>query len=121
MTELLTQKAWTLIDHGHAAEASSLTQSAAQAGGATPNLLMAHAAALKALGRAEDAVAFNRRAVSRARKVLAMACRQHGLSGSEVGRFLNGRTRAAISYMVKSLEKELQRSPELRAQLEGLR
>lgn len=66
MTELLTQKAWTLIDHGHAAEASSLTQSAAQAGGATPNLLMAHAAALKALGRAEDAVAFNRRAVSRA-------------------------------------------------------
>jgi chromosomal replication initiation ATPase DnaA len=61
------------------------------------------------------------RAVSRARKVLAMACRQHGLSGSEVGRFLNGRTRAAISYMVKSLEKELERSPELRAQLEGLR
>jgi chromosomal replication initiation ATPase DnaA len=61
------------------------------------------------------------RAVSRARKVLAMLCRQHGLSGSEVGRFLNGRTRAAISYMVKSLEKELERSPELRAQLEGLR
>ena len=60
-------------------------------------------------------------AVSRARKVLAMACRQHGLSGSEVGRFLNGRTRAAISYMVRSLEKELERSPELRAQLEGLR
>lgn len=66
MTDSLTQKAWTLIDHGRAAEASSLTQSAAQAGAATPSLLMAHAAALKALGRTDDAVTFNRRAVARA-------------------------------------------------------
>jgi len=66
MTDSLTQKAWFLIDNGDAAEASSLTQFAAQASSAAPNLLMAHAAALKALGRASDAVAFNRRAVMRA-------------------------------------------------------
>ena len=65
MTDSLTQNAWTLIDHGRAAEALSLTQSAAQASAATPSLLMAHAAALKALGRIDDAVDFNRRAVSR--------------------------------------------------------
>lgn len=66
MTDSLTQNAWTLIDHGRAAEALSLTHAAAQASAATPSLLMAHAAALKALGRADDAVDFNRRAVSRA-------------------------------------------------------
>jgi tetratricopeptide (TPR) repeat protein len=66
MTDSLTQKAWTLIDHGQAADALSLTQSAAQASGATPGLLMAHAAALKAVGRVDDAVTFNRRAVTRA-------------------------------------------------------
>lgn len=66
MTDSLTHNAWTLIDHGQAAEALSLTQSAAEASNATPGLLMAHAAALKALDRAEDAVAFNRRAVTRA-------------------------------------------------------
>ncbi len=66
MTDSLTQNAWTLIDHGRAAEALSLTQVAAQASNVTPSLLMAHAAALKALGRVDDAVAFNRRAVTRA-------------------------------------------------------
>lgn len=66
MTDSLTHNAWTLIDNGRAAEALSLTQSAVQASDATPGLLMAHAAALKALDRAEDAVAFNRRAVTRA-------------------------------------------------------
>jgi hypothetical protein len=60
------------------------------------------------------------RAVSRARKVVAMLCLQQGLRGSEVGRFLSGRTRAAVSYMVRSLQDELARSPELRRQLEGL-
>jgi chromosomal replication initiator protein len=54
------------------------------------------------------------RAVSRARKVLAWLCLQNGLSGSEVGRFLGGRTRAAVSYMALSLQQELARSPELR-------
>lgn len=66
MTDSLTQNAWTLIDHGRAADALSLTEPAARNAGATPNLLMAHAAALKALGRIDDAVAFNRRAVTRA-------------------------------------------------------
>jgi chromosomal replication initiation ATPase DnaA len=60
------------------------------------------------------------RAVSRARKVLAMACLKHGLSGSEVGRFLAGRTRAAVSYMVRSLQAELEASAELRQQIEDL-
>lgn len=60
------------------------------------------------------------RGVSRARKVLAMLCLRQGLRGSEVGRFLNGRTRAAISYMARSLQAELAKSAELRQQLEGL-
>ncbi len=54
------------------------------------------------------------RAVSRARKILAWLCLQNGLSGSEVGRFLGGRTRAAVSYMALSLQAELAQSPELR-------
>lgn len=60
------------------------------------------------------------RAISRARKVLAFLCLQQGLSGSEVGRFLGGRTRAAVSYMVLSLQQELARSPELRQLIEDL-
>lgn len=60
------------------------------------------------------------RALSRARKVVAMLCLQQGLRGSEVGRFLNGRTRAAVSYMVRSLQEELAQSAELRRQVEGL-
>jgi len=59
------------------------------------------------------------RAVSRARKVLAKVCQQQGLKGSEIGNFL-GRTRAAVSYMVLSLDKELQRDPELRQLVEEL-
>jgi chromosomal replication initiation ATPase DnaA len=60
------------------------------------------------------------RAVSRARKVLAYLCLQHGLSGSEVGRFLGGRTRAAVSYMALTLQEELATSVELRTLLEEL-
>ena len=59
------------------------------------------------------------RTVSRARKVLAKVCQQQGLKGSEIGNFL-GRTRAAVSYMVLSLDKELQRDPELRQLVEEL-
>lgn len=59
------------------------------------------------------------RAVSRARKVLALLCQQQGLSGGEVGRYL-GRTRAAVSYMVLSLQGELEKSAELRQQIEAL-
>jgi chromosomal replication initiation ATPase DnaA len=60
------------------------------------------------------------RALSRARKVLAWLCLQQGLSGSEVGRFLGGRTRAAVSYMALSLQQELAASPELRALVEEM-
>jgi chromosomal replication initiator protein len=60
------------------------------------------------------------RSVSRARKVLAHLCLQEGLTGGEVGRYLNQRTRAAVSYMVRSLADELVASPELRRQLEDL-
>lgn len=60
------------------------------------------------------------RKLSRARKVLAKLCLDQGLSGSEVGRFLGGRTRAAVSYMVRSLQEELAASAALRTELEGL-
>jgi chromosomal replication initiation ATPase DnaA len=60
------------------------------------------------------------RAISRARKVLAYLCLQNGLSGSEVGRLLGGRTRAAVSYMVLSLQTELAESAELRQLIEDL-
>ncbi|MCA8974783.1 MAG: hypothetical protein KDC98_08675, partial [Planctomycetes bacterium] len=60
------------------------------------------------------------RAVSRARKVLALLCLEQGLSGGEVGRFLAGRTRAAVSYMVRSLQTEMAKSAELRQTIEGL-
>jgi chromosomal replication initiation ATPase DnaA len=59
------------------------------------------------------------RSVSRARKVLAKICQQQGLKGSEIGNFL-GRTRAAVSYMILSLDKDLERSPELRQVVEEL-
>jgi chromosomal replication initiator protein len=60
------------------------------------------------------------RAVSRARKVLAYLCLREGLRGSEIGRFMSGRTRAAVSYMARSLEEDLAKSTELRQTLEGL-
>ena len=59
------------------------------------------------------------RALSRARKILALLCQQQGLNGGEIGRYL-GRTRAAVSYMLRSLQKELDKSPELRAEVEEL-
>jgi len=59
------------------------------------------------------------RAVSRARKIMALLCQQQGLSGGEIGRFL-GRTRAAVSYMLLTLQKELDKSPELRREVEEL-
>jgi len=60
------------------------------------------------------------RALSRARKIMALLCQQQGLSGGEIGRFL-GRTRAAVSYMLLSLQKELEASPELRREVEDLK
>jgi hypothetical protein len=60
------------------------------------------------------------RRLSQARKVLAFLCVQEGLSRAEVGRFLCARTRAAVSYMTKSLARDMAESPEVRALVEGL-
>jgi chromosomal replication initiation ATPase DnaA len=60
------------------------------------------------------------RQLSLARKVLAMLCVQDGLSRAEVGRFLDHRSRAAVSYMTRSLERAMARSPEVRALVEEL-
>jgi chromosomal replication initiation ATPase DnaA len=60
------------------------------------------------------------RKLSLARKVLAMLCVQEGLSRAEVGRFLDQRSRAAVSYMTRSLERSMARSPEVRALVEEL-
>ncbi len=66
MIDSLTNQAWTLIDTGRAADALRLTTAHALSPQAPAGLLMAHAAALKAVGRPDDALTFNRRAVARA-------------------------------------------------------
>jgi chromosomal replication initiation ATPase DnaA len=60
------------------------------------------------------------RQLSLARKVLAFLCVQEGLSRAEVGRFLSARTRAAVSYMTRSLAEDMARKPQVRALVEGL-
>lgn len=60
-----------------------------------------------------------RRRVSQARKVLALVCVRAGLSRAEVGRFL-GKTRAAVSYMIQSIEAELGGDAELAALVEAV-
>jgi chromosomal replication initiation ATPase DnaA len=60
-----------------------------------------------------------RRRVSLARKALGWACVKAGLSRAEVGRYL-GRTRAAVSYLIQSLESEVANDAELRAKIEAL-
>lgn len=66
MIDSLTNQAWTLIDNGRASEALRMTAAPALSTQAPASLLMAHAAALKAVGRHDEALAFNRRAVTRA-------------------------------------------------------
>lgn len=66
MINSLTTQAWTLVENGRATDALQLTTAPAQAPQASASLLMAHAAALKAVGRPDEALAFNRRAVERA-------------------------------------------------------
>ncbi|MFO1052115.1 MAG: DnaA/Hda family protein [Planctomycetota bacterium] len=60
-----------------------------------------------------------RRHVSQARKVLALLCVRAGLSRAEVGRFLT-RTRAAVSYMIQSIESELPGDADLARRVEEL-
>lgn len=54
--------AWALIDQGRAAEALAITTALVTTPAPAPGALMAHAAALKALNRHAEALAFNRRA-----------------------------------------------------------
>ena len=60
------RQAWALLEQGRALDALRLTEPVAALPGATGALLVAHAATLKALGRLEDAVAANQRAVKAA-------------------------------------------------------
>jgi chromosomal replication initiation ATPase DnaA len=60
------------------------------------------------------------RRISFARQTLCHVCVQNGLSRAEVGRYLGGRSRAAISYAIKALEKRMARAPDVRARVEAL-
>ena len=60
------------------------------------------------------------RFTDRARKIMAWLCVQEGLSRAEVGRFMNNRSRAAISYLTRSLEEEMARSTDIRRTVESL-
>lgn len=64
MIDSLTNQAWTLIDNGRAVDALRLTTAQALSPKAPAGLLMAHAAALKAVARTDEALTFNRRAVA---------------------------------------------------------
>lgn len=77
---------------------------------------------VEALGVDPDELASDsqRRRASHARKVLSWLCVQEGLNRAEVGRFLGNRTRAAISYSIKTLEKSMAADPELRRSVEAL-
>ena len=60
------------------------------------------------------------RRLSFARQVLSYLCLREGLNRAEIGRFLGGRSRAAISYAIKTLEKRIAADPDVRAEVEAL-
>ena len=60
------------------------------------------------------------RRISHARQILAHICVREGLTQAEVGRYLGGRSRAAISYAVKALAGRMSLSREVRLQVESL-
>jgi len=60
------------------------------------------------------------RRLSLARQVLSYVCVQEGLSRAEVGRYLGGRSRAAISYATKRVKHLMADDGELRARVEEL-
>ena len=60
------------------------------------------------------------RRLTLARQVLAWLALRAGLSQAEVGRYMNGRTRASISYCIKTIEKRMATSAETRLLVEGL-
>ncbi len=57
------------------------------------------------------------RSLSLARQILCHICVQEGLSQAEVGRYLGGRSRASISYCIKTLEKRMAQSGDIRRQV----
>ena len=70
---------------------------------------------------AEDLVGANQvRRVTLARQILAWLAVRAGLSQAEVGRHMNGRSRASISYCIKTIEKRMSESVEVRHTVEGL-
>lgn len=60
------------------------------------------------------------RRVALGRQILAWLAVQAGLSQAEIGRHMNGRSRAAISYCIKTIEKRMAQSSEVRHTVEGL-
>ena len=60
------------------------------------------------------------RRVTLARQALAWLAVRNGLSQAEVGRYMNGRSRASISYSIKTIEKRMAESTEIRKLVEGL-
>lgn len=64
MSQGVVRDAWALLDQGRAADAVALTRAAAAAPAAGTPVLVVHAAALKAVERHDEALAFNRRSVA---------------------------------------------------------
>lgn len=60
------------------------------------------------------------RRITLARQILAWLAVRSGLSQAEIGRHMNGRSRAAISYCIKTIEKRMAESVEVRHTVEGL-
>ena len=60
------------------------------------------------------------RRVTLARQALAWLAVRSGLSQAEVGRYMNGRSRASISYCIKTIEKRMADSSDTRLLVEGL-
>jgi chromosomal replication initiator protein len=113
------RRAWALQKHGLAEERHSGYLQLIDPGSVFRRLhrQVAQRLAIAAediLGRSQQ------RTVSFARQVLAYLCVQEGLSQAEVGRYLGRRSRAAISYCIKTLERRMVRSAEIRRQVEDL-
>ena len=113
------RRAWALERHGFASERHAGYLKLIDPGAVFRRVLQRVAGRLQLqdadlLGRSQ------RRQISLARQMLAYLCVQEGLSQAEVGRYLGKRSRAAISYCIKTLEQRMVTSAEIRAQVEAL-
>lgn len=69
----------------------------------------------------EDLIGRNQtRRITLARQILAWLAVRAGLSQAEIGRHMDCRSRAAISYCIKTIEKRMAESVEVRHTVEGL-